>query len=169
MSDLPTDAEVEQRVGMTRGERLVSRAALSVAGIALVLMSLLTMADVTGRLFGNPVAAATELTEILMLVTIFCALPVITRRYEHISIEILDAVMPRMARRIASVGTGLLGAACLAGAAWRVWILAERAWTGGDSTPYLKVPLAPLVAFTAFMCLVLAAAFLLTALRPPRH
>ncbi|QQS11118.1 MAG: TRAP transporter small permease [Rhodospirillales bacterium] len=169
MSELPTDAEVERRVGMTRVERVVSRASLTVAGASLVLMSLLTVADVVGRAFGRPVAAATELTEILMVVTIFCALPVVTRRHEHISIEILDAVMPGTARRLAAIGAGILGAVCLVAAAWRVWELAKRAQKGGDFTAYLQIPLAPIIAFIALLCLVLAGAFLMTALRPPRH
>ncbi|TXL70330.1 TRAP transporter small permease [Vineibacter terrae] len=169
MSELPTDAEVEERVGMTRIERLISRSCLVLAGAALVLMSLLTTADVVGRAFGHPVGAATELTELLMVVTIFCALPIVTRRHEHISIEILDSVMPRMAQRLAAIGTGLLGTVCLGVAAWRVWELAKRAFAGGDVTAYLKIPLAPIVTFIAIMCVVLAGAFLLTALRPPRH
>jgi TRAP-type C4-dicarboxylate transport system permease small subunit len=169
MSELPTDAEVEQRVGMTGVERLIARISLTLAGTALVLMSLLTAADVIGRtVFGSPVAAATELTELLMVITIFCALPVVTRRYEHISIEILDAVMPAIAQRAAAIGTGLLGAACMTLAAWRVWELAKRAYAGGDFTAYLEIPLAPVIAFIAFMCVVLAGAFLLVALRPPR-
>lgn len=167
MSELPTDAEAEQRVGMTRAERVISRAALTLAGFCLIAMSLLTMVDVVGRAFGSPVGSATELTEILMVVTIFSALPIVTRRYEHISIEILDAVMPKAAQRILAVGTGILGAVCLAFAAWRVWELAKRAYAGGDFTAYLQIPLAPIIAFIAFMCLVLAGAFLLTALRPP--
>jgi TRAP-type C4-dicarboxylate transport system permease small subunit len=168
MSELPSDAEVEQRVGMSGIERLVSRVSLLLAGACLVLMSLLTVADVVGRAFGAPVAAATELTEILMVVTIFCALPVVTRRYEHISIEILDAVLPGMARRLATICTGILGAICLSLAAWRVWELAKRAHAGGDYTAYLEMPLAPIIAFIALMCLVLAGAFLMTAIRPPK-
>lgn len=169
MSELPTDAEVEQRVGMSRVERMISRASLTLAGGCLILMSLLTVVDVVGRAFGSPLGAATELTEILMVITIFCALPVVTRRYEHISIEILDSVIPRKAQRIATIATGLLGALCLTLAAWRVWVLAQRAYTGGDFTAYLEIPLAPIIAFVAFMCLVLAGAFLITALRPPGH
>jgi TRAP-type C4-dicarboxylate transport system permease small subunit len=152
---------------MGRAERAIARVALLAAGAALTVMSVMTVLDVTGRSFGAPLAAATELTEALLLITIFCALPVVTRRGDHISIDILDAVTPRWLRRVQAVFAGLLGAVGLGAASWRVWELAVRAQISGDVTPYLQIPVWPFVTFTSVMCAVTALAFLITAIRPP--
>ena len=114
MSDLPSDLEAEKRAGMSGLERAIARFFLFSAGVALILMSLLTVADVVGRSFNSPLPAATELTEFLMVIVIFCALPVVTRRGDHIVIDILDFIVPPALRRIEDVIINLLGAVALA-------------------------------------------------------
>lgn len=165
MSDLPSDLEAEKRAGMSGLERAIARFFLFSAGVALILMSLLTVADVVGRSFNSPLPAATELTEFLMVIVIFCALPVVTRRGDHIVIDILDFIVPPALRRIEDVIINLLGAVALAAAAWRVWALALRAADGGDFTPYLNIPMAPIIHFVSFLCICVAAAFLTNSVR----
>ncbi|MGE3907481.1 MAG: TRAP transporter small permease [Reyranellaceae bacterium] len=165
MSELPNDLEAEQRAGMTGWERAIARFFLVSAGVALVLMSLLTVADVIGRSFNSPLPAATELTEFLMVIVIFCALPVVTRRGDHIVIDILDFIVPPSVRRFEDVVINLLGAMALAAAAWRVWTLALRAASGGDFTPYLQIPMAPIIHFVSILCVFVAVAFLINSVR----
>ncbi len=165
MSDLPGDLEVEKRVGMGGLERAIARFFLLSAGLSLVLMSLLTVVDVIGRSFHSPLPAATELTEFLMVIVIFCALPVVTRRGDHIVIDILDFIVPPSIRRFEDVVINLLGAVALAAAAWRVWALAVRAAAGGDFTPYLQIPMAPIIHFVSILCVCIALAFLTNAVR----
>lgn len=160
MSELPTDAEAEASAGMSGVERVVSRVLLLLAGLSLVLMSLLTAADVIGRSFKSPVPAATELTEIMMVIVVFCAMPVITRRENHIVIDILDFIVPATMRRIEAIVVNLVGAVAMLAVAWRVWLLSERAAQSGDFTAYLQLPLFPVFAFIALLSCCVAAAFL---------
>lgn len=160
MSELPNDTEAEAAAGMGRIERVLSRAVLLAAGLALVLMSILTAVDVVGRSLNMPLAAATELTEILMVIVVFCAMPVVTRRDNHIVIDILDFIVPPTIRRIEAIVINLVGAVALGAVTWRVWLLADRARESGDFTAYLQLPMAPIIAFIAILSACVSAAFL---------
>ena len=60
---------------------------------ALFAMMVLTFFDVVLRsAVDRPIEAATELTRILMAVVVFSALPVVSGRGEHISVDLLDRV-----------------------------------------------------------------------------
>ena len=160
MSELPNDAEAEAAAGMGSIERALSRAMLLLAGLALVLMSVLTAVDVIGRSLRMPLAAATELTEILMVVVVFCAMPVVTRRENHIVIDILDFIVPSVIRRIEAIVINLAGTVAMIAVTWRVWTLAEQSAEAGDFTAYLQLPMAPIITFVAVLTACVAAAFL---------
>lgn len=161
MSELPTDSVAENAVGMSRAERAIARFFLLVAGASLVAMSILTVADVAGRSFGSPLPGATELTEILMVAVIFCAMPVVTRRGDHIVIDILDFIVPPTIRFVEDIVVNLAGAVAMAVVSWRVWLLAERAAKGGDFTPYMQIPMAPIIQFISAFCVCISVAFAL--------
>jgi len=106
-------------------------------------MMALTFADVVFRsIFNTPIEAATELIRIAMAVIVFAALPVISWRSEHISVDLLDRFFsPRMHR----IRNGLIQ---------RVSVLAERAASYGDVTEYLGIPqtyVAWMIAISAFI------------------
>ena len=118
-------------------------------------MMALTFADVVFRsIFNTPIEAATELIRIAMAVIVFAALPVISWRSEHISVDLLDRFFsPRMHR----IRNGLIAIICglmLLWPAQRVSVLAERAASYGDVTEYLAIPqtyIAWMIAISAFI------------------
>lgn len=115
-----------------------------IAGVALFAMMVLTFADVFARKFlPNSIRGAVEVTELLMLVMIFVALPMVSRAGEHIVFDLFDRVLPaawlRWQKRIAS----LVGAALFGGAAWIVFERAQRTASLGDITSALEIRLAP--------------------------
>ena len=66
-----------------------------VSAAALFAMMLLTAADVFARKFlPNSITGAVELTELLMMVMIFFALPLASIAGEHIVFDLLDRVVP---------------------------------------------------------------------------
>jgi TRAP-type C4-dicarboxylate transport system permease small subunit len=117
----------------------------AVAGaIALGLMAM-TVVDVAGRyLLNAPLAGAYELTQYGLALLIFAALPQVTAAGEHVSVDLFEKAMPAWARRALAVLWAVVIAAALLFLAWRLTFLAERLARYGDSTPTLKVPLAPL-------------------------
>ena len=123
---------------------------------------LLTCVDVAGRyLFLAPVQGATELTRLLMAGIIFAALPVVSRREDHISVDLLDAVFPKKLITGRQIVINALCAVAMAVICWRVWILAGRAQQYGDRTEFLQIPVYPVVYFIALMCAIAALMFTL--------
>ena len=127
--------------GLVRLARWLAIAPTLLAVTALFVMMVMTFADVILRsAFDAPLEAATELTRIFMAVLVFSALPMVSGRADHISVDLLDPLFgPRAARWRDAVISALCGA-MLWWPAERVVVLAERARSYGDVTEYLGFP-----------------------------
>ncbi|MEY2783365.1 MAG: hypothetical protein RLZZ134_1424, partial [Pseudomonadota bacterium] len=67
----------------------------TLAGLALMAIMVLTFLDVTGRkLLSHSITGSLELTELLMVVVIFGALPLVSLKGEHVVFDSLDPVLP---------------------------------------------------------------------------
>ena len=140
------------------------------AALALFATMVLTLVDVTGRKFFNhSVPGSLELTEILMVVVIFAALPLVSLHGEHVVFDSLDALMPRWLRRVQQGLVDIFCAAALAALAWRMWIKAENMASYGDVTAQLRLPLGPFVTLMAVLCGVTALVHLVLLLQPVAH
>ena len=126
---------------LIRIARGAARAPVLLAVTALFVMMVMTFFDVVLRsTINTPIEAATELTRILMAVVVFSALPVVSGRAGHISVDVLDWVFSRGAARWRDAVVNLLSGAMLWWPAERVTVLAERARSYGDVTEYLGIP-----------------------------
>jgi TRAP-type C4-dicarboxylate transport system permease small subunit len=125
----------------------------AVAALILFALMLMTCIDVLGRyLFNAPLNGATELTELMMAGIIFAALPVVGRREQHINVDLLDSITPRVLVNIRQTLINTIAAVAMAVICWRVWILAARHAEYGDRTEFLQIPVAPVVYFISVMC-----------------
>jgi TRAP-type C4-dicarboxylate transport system permease small subunit len=128
-----------------------------IAGIALFAMMVLTFADVFARKFlPNSIRGAVEVTELLMLVMIYVAMPLVSRAGEHIVFDLLDRVLPAALLRWQQRLSHLLVAGLFGAAGWLVWQRAGRTASLGDITSALEIRLAPFHYLAAVM-LVLSA------------
>jgi TRAP-type C4-dicarboxylate transport system permease small subunit len=127
-------------------------------------MMAVTTVDVLGRyLFNSPLQGGYELTQLLMLSLVFAALPLITRRSEHITVGLFEQAFHGRARNLRDAiiaAVVVMGSAYLA---WRLYVLAGRFSSFGDTTATSRIPLAPF-AYAGAMALALcsAAGLLLT-------
>ena len=134
------------------------------AAMALFTIMWLTLFDVTGRKFLNhSVPGGLELTEILMVVVIFGALPLVSWRNEHVVFDSLDHLIPPLVKDIQNRLVELVCAATFGGLAWLMNQRALRFAEYGDTTVYLQFSIAPvawlmtgLLVLTAVVHLVLA-------------
>jgi TRAP-type C4-dicarboxylate transport system permease small subunit len=145
----------------------------AVAAIDLLLLMALVATDVAGRyLLNRPVPGAYELVQLLMGVLVFSALPVVSRRNEHITLGLLDPHFRGAADRFRRVAVNAFSAAVLAFVAWRLGEHALKLARNGDRTAVLALPLAPIGFFaTAMASLAVIALVILSvraARRPPR-
>jgi TRAP-type C4-dicarboxylate transport system permease small subunit len=123
------------------------------AAVALFAIMALTLADVLGRkLFNHSINGSLELTEILMVVVIFAALPLVSLHGEHVAFDALDALMPGWLRRLQQVLVDLLCAAALGTVAWLMWGKAVDMIGYGETTAQLKLPVGIFVGLMAAMC-----------------
>ena len=134
----------------------------AVAALVMLLLVLVTFADVLARyIFSAPIPGAYEITELLMGVLVFTALPVITWGKQHITIDILDSVTPARLAVFRDLLVTAVSGVVLGVMAWRMGLLAERLGDYGDVTEYLRIPLSPVIyllgALSAVSCLLLLA------------
>ena len=140
---------------------------LAAAAVMFALM-LVTCVDVLGRYFLNrPLLGGLELTELLLSAAIFFALPLVSLRGDHVTVDLLDAVTPDWLVRIQHVFASLVGALCSGYLAWRLWIRAGQLVAAGETTAQLKLGLGGVTyAMSALMALT-AVALVLAARRTP--
>lgn len=125
---------------MTRWRIAAAGACGWLAGLSLAAMMLLTVADVTLRAAINrPIRGTLEIVELLLACSFFLALPAAFLRDEHIVVDVVDGIRPRLVpllRRIAA----LLGTLVMAAMAWQGWIAARDTLMFHDVTADLALP-----------------------------
>jgi len=133
----------------------------TVVAADLAAMMVLTFLDVSGRkLFAHPIYGAYEVTEFMMGVLIFGALPLVTAREGNVVIDIMDHFVPHAAMRGQRIVIGLISAAVLAVIAWQLWILSASHMHTNEVTMTLHIPHGPFTrAFAVMAALASIAAF----------
>ena len=147
---------------MKRFDVVLQRALGVTSAVVLFAMMLVTAVDVAGRyLFNKPIAGGFELTEILLAALIYCGLPLVSARREHIVIDTFDPMFSRAVKRGLDMVAEVVCAVALAGVGWLIFLRANRVAEYGDTTSVLKLPLAPVVYLMAVMITVAALIHLL--------
>ena len=128
----------------------------------LFLMMLITAVDVVGRyVFNKPLNGGFEVTEMMLAALIYCGLPLVSARREHIVIDTFDPLFSRQLKRGLDMVAEVVCAVALAGVGLLIFIRANRVAEYGDTTSVLKLPLAPVVYVMAVMITVAALIHLL--------
>jgi len=162
---LSEDAQQAARVysAHDRFSNILDRSFGTVAALVLGSLMALTFCDVVSRYFFNsPITGAFELVELLMGALIFTALPVVTARDLHVTIDLLDSFVPPRLARLRDALVDMISVAVLAAISWRLWGLGQSKLDYGDTTAFLNIPLYPvafgmsvLTGFTALCAAVL--------------
>jgi TRAP-type C4-dicarboxylate transport system permease small subunit len=129
----------------------------AISGTVLFLMMCVTAVDVAGRyLFSMPLAGGFELTELMLAALIYCGLPLVSKRREHIVIDTFDPLMSKPVKRGLDVFADIVCSLTLAGIGFLIFRRAVRVAEYGDTTSVLKLPLAPLAYAMGTMIVVTA-------------
>ena len=169
MSEPHDDDASAAAPAMTRLRAWLMRALGAVAAVVLFVLMMLTAVDVTGRyVFNRPLPGAFEITEMMLAALIYCGLPLVSQRREHIVIDTFDQLMSRSVKRGLDIAAEVLCSAALFGLAWLVFRRAARVLDYGDTTTVLTLPLAPVAYLMAAMLLVTAVIHLGLILVPHR-
>ena len=133
---------------ITLVDRLLKWTCGLLSALALFAIMWLMLFDVSGRKFlSHSIPGALEMTEILMVVVIFGALPLVSWRGEHVVFDSLDAFIPRAIKRLQHRLVSLVASATFAFLGWQLVKRAERFADYGEVTSHLQLPMSP-VAWT---------------------
>ena len=138
-----------------------------IAGIALFAIMVLTFFDVTGRkLLDNSITGSLELTELLMVVVIFGALPLVSRKGEHVVFDSLVGFWPKGFVKFQKALVNLLCSVALLALGWLMLSTGIDFASFGETTAQLKISKAPFIMGMGFMCALAGIVHLILVFRP---
>lgn len=102
----------------------------AIAGVALLLMMVQTVADVVAdQVFSRPIPGNLEVISVYhMVLVVFLPLAFVERRHEHIQVDLVYQLMPSLLQRATLLLGYLLSAVFFGILTWRTWGDAMRAW-----------------------------------------
>jgi TRAP-type C4-dicarboxylate transport system permease small subunit len=125
----------------------------TLSGLALFAIMVLTFLDVSGRkIWSQSITGSLELTELLMVVVIFGALPLVSMKSEHVVFDSLDALFSPFVQRIQRALVNLVCAALLFGLAYLMWRTGSEFAVTGETTAQLKIAKAPFIQGMGVLC-----------------
>jgi TRAP-type C4-dicarboxylate transport system permease small subunit len=144
----------------------------AIAGVLLFGMMTLTFIDVLLRyLFNAPLQGSFEITELMLVVLIFAALPLVSRREEHVVMDFLDRFLPLRIYRALRAFEHIVSAAVMIGMGCLMWQKASKLAAYGDTSAILRIELAPFVyaiAVLIFITALIHVGLVFTRRRDPR-
>ena len=155
--------------GKTSLKKLLETLCGLLSGAALFAIMALTFFDVAGRkLLSNSIPGSLELTELLMVVVIFGALPLVSQRGEHVVFDSMDNYLPAMVRRLQTIVVSALCGVALLALAWLMWQTGNQFLESGETTAQLKILKAPFLYGMAVLCGVTGLVHLAQIAQPPQ-
>lgn len=143
-------------------EKLLHWSTGLMAAMALFAIMWLTLLDVIGRKYlNNSIPGSLELTEVLMVIVIFGALPLVSWRGEHVVFDSLDPFIPAWLKGIQTSIVHLICAGVFGFLGRLLLMRAGRFAEYSDTTVYLQIPLAPVAWLMMGLLWVVAAVHLL--------
>jgi TRAP-type transport system small permease protein len=135
--------------------------------VALFVIMWLTFFDVGGRKFlDHSIPGSLEITEVLMVIVIFGALPLVSWRGEHVVFDSFDRIVPQRLKGLQARFVNLVCAGLFGMLAWLLTLRARRFAEYGDVTVYLQLSLAPVAWLMAALLLGTALVHLIFAVWP---
>lgn len=114
----------------------------TIGATVLFLLMILTAVDVSLRyVFNSPVQGTFELTELVMVVTIFFALAYTQSQNSHVSVELLVDLLPQRAQGVIDAVTSLLSFGIIAVIIWQGAVSTHDSVLSGEHSALLKIPL----------------------------
>lgn len=143
---------------------------MSAAPLALILV--LTFTDVLMRyLFAKPIQGSSEIIQFAMAMTIFAALPVVTRRRGHITVSMTDGLFKGSMRLVKVLTCDGISLVALGLIAWRLGVQASEYVESQAASVVLGMGMAPLTyamcAFAILTCIVVLLQIAATLRRTP--
>ena len=145
----------------TKYLELVGKGFKVIAGVAIIIMMLLSTADVVLRLFGKPIPGAYELTGLLGTIVVSFALGFTSLEKGHIAVELLYRKLPQRTQLAIETFTNIVSFLIFGLITYQAFIYALDIRKSGEVSPTLQMPVYPFIFGMSFgfglLCLILIA------------
>lgn len=124
----------------------INRIANNMSAVAMLLLTFVTVIDVAGRYFFNhPLPGTIEITELSLVVIVYLAFGFAEHHKEHVVIDTLYEMMPKLVKRIFYLLSGAMSFSVILLMAWQLYIYSGRMKAGNYHTGVLGIPYSPIV------------------------
>jgi len=135
------------------------------SAVTLFVIMLVMVADVTGRyLFNQPIRGAYEITEFLMCVMVFGALPLVSLWSRQVEASLLSDIAPRATLFLRWFG-GVLSVLVFGYLAMLTWNYGDQLARQNAQSLFGGIPRAPFAYYMAVLCIVTALASAIAIIR----
>lgn len=139
------------------------------SSLPLGLIVALTFLDVFARyLISAPIKGSLEIIQYAMALSIFAALPLVTRHRGHVTVSLIDGLLGAVAMRVKTILCDLISLLALLLMSWRLWIYAGESIEEKQQTIVLALPQGPLVYILAVFAALTSLLVLLDLIRQVR-
>jgi TRAP-type C4-dicarboxylate transport system permease small subunit len=139
------------------------------SSLPLGLIVALTFLDVFARyLISAPIKGSLEIIQYAMALSIFAALPLVTRHRGHVTVSLIDGLLGTVAMRVKTILCDLISLLALLLMSWRLWIYAGESIEEKQQTIVLALPQGPLVYILAVFAALTSLLVLLDLIRQVR-
>ena len=153
---------------LARASDILATAAAYVAGGVLVVLMILTTADVARRwIFNAPITGVFDLTHFAVLTMTFLGLAYCGQRQGHVAIELLYHVLSRPVQRLLDRLSNLAGAVLFVVIAWRSMVQSIDVRDFGEASQLVQIPYFPFYWLLAFGSMLFALVMALRVIWPP--
>ena len=139
---------------LLKGMGTFTRVLNGIAGISLLFLMLLTVADVFLRLFGRPILGAYELVSFTGILVFGLALPFTSWVRQHIYVDFIICKLPGRVQAFFNVGTRIIVMALIFWIGWNVMKYGMSLHSSGEVSASLRMPFYPFAYVLAACCLI---------------
>ncbi len=147
------------------GLKLVSKVLNSIAGVAVTVMMLLTVADVLLRAGGHPIIGTFEIVALLLALVIGFGIPQVSLDRGHVSMEVLLEKLSRRGKNVMNTFTRVLCLGLFAFIGINLFNVAARFHASGEVSATIKIPFYPVAYGVAICCLLECCVFIFDIVR----
>jgi TRAP-type C4-dicarboxylate transport system permease small subunit len=147
------------------GLKFVSKVLNSIAGVAVTIMMLLTVADVLLRAGGRPIIGTFEIVALLLALVIGFGIPQVSLDKGHVSMEVLLEKLSRKGKNVMHTFTRLLCLGLFAFIGVNLFNVGARFHVSGEVSATIKIPFYPVAYGVAICCLLECCVFIFDIVR----
>lgn len=123
---------------------------------AIVIMMLLSVANIIAGYIRQPIFGTYELVSFLALVALSFSIPYCALQKGHVAVTFVTDLLPHTVQKILGILTGILGVGIFGIIGWSSAAYATKLWQKGEISGTLHLPLHPLVYGVSVGCSMLA-------------